>query len=213
MSLKKIIYMSPLGLFISLVQNFLSFFHQPFMVYGFKNYVQRKRMRMTRISSSVKFLSRKKLDIMDGVWIGHYCVLDASNGLSIAEGVQTGAHISIYSHSSHQSIRLLGRDYLITDERAGYVKGAVSIGAYSFLGDSCIIFPGVAIGTGCLVKAGAIVTKSVPDYSIVAGVPAKVVGTIKEIDRSFISDPKIRNTYFDLSVFTDAADKDECNES
>lgn len=212
MSLKKKIYLSPAGLVISLVQNLLSFFHQPFMVYGFKNKIQKKRMMQTRMSSSVKVLSRDNLDIMDCVWIGHFCVLDASNGLRIGEGVQTGSHISIYSHSSHMSIRLLGRDYLTVDDRAGYIKGAVSIGSYSFLGDSCVIFPGVSIGSGCLVKAGAVVTRSVPDYSIVAGVPAIVVGTVKDIDRPFMSDPRIRATYFDPNVFSETFNKDENNE-
>lgn len=212
MSWKKKIYLSPVGLAISLVQNFLSFFHQPFMVYGIKNHIQKKRMRQTRISSSVKILSREKLDIMDCVWIGHFSVLDASNGLYIGEGVQTGAHISIYSHSSHMSIRLLGSEYLKINERAGYIKGAVSIGAYTFLGDSCVVFPGVSIGSGCLVKAGSVVTRSVPDYSIVAGVPATVVGTVKDIDQRFMSDPNIRKTYFDLDVFSESFKKDEHNE-
>lgn len=212
MSLLKKIYLSPFGLLISLVQNILAFFHQPFMVYGFKNKIQKKRMTQTRISSSVKFLSKNKLDIMDCVWIGHYCVLDASNGLHIGEGVQTGSHISIYSHSSHMSIRLLGKDYLRVDDRPGYIRGAVSIGSYTFLGDSCVIFPGVSIGSGCLVKAGAVVTRSIPDYSIVAGVPATVVGTVKDIDRPFISDPKIRNTYFDLDIFSEDFKRDESNE-
>lgn len=212
MSWKKKIYLSPVGLAISIVQNLLSFFHQPFMVYGFKNHVRNKRMRQTRLSSSVKILCRNKLDIMDSVWIGHFCVLDASNGLRIGEGVQTGSHISIYSHSSHMSIRLLGSDYLKTDDRAGYIKAAVSIGDYTFLGDSCVVFPGVSIGKGCLVKAGAIVTQSVPDYSIVAGVPATVVGTIKDIDRRFMSDPQIRNTYFDVDVFPEIFQKDKSNE-
>ena len=38
-----------------------------------------------------------------------------------------------------------------------------------------MILPGVHIGTGCIIAAGAVVTKSVPDYAIVAGVPAKVI--------------------------------------
>lgn len=212
MSWKKRVYLSPAGLAISFVQNMLSFFQQPFMVYGFKNHIRNKRMRQTRLSSSVKILSRKKLDIMDSVWIGHFCVLDASNGLHIGEGVQTGSHISIYSHSSHISIRLLGSEYLNTEDRVGYIKGAVSIGDYTFIGDSCVIFPGVSIGTGCLIKAGAVVTKSIPDYSIAAGVPATVVGTIKDIDQRFMSDPQIRKTYFDIGVFPEVFNKDRNNE-
>jgi acetyltransferase-like isoleucine patch superfamily enzyme len=197
--LKKI-YLSPLGYIISFIQNAVSIIHQPFMVYGFLNRVTNVFMKNSRISSSSKIISRALLDLKDNVWIGHYCVLDASNGLSIGKGVQTGSHISIYTHTSHVAIRLLGESYLRSDERIGYVIGAVSIGEYSFIGDSSVIFPGVHIGRGCLVNAGSIVTRSVPDFSIVSGVPAKVVGQVVDIDNVFFDNDTVKETYFDKSI-------------
>ena len=53
------------------------------------------------------------MKIEDNVWIGQYCILDASNNLHIAEGVQIESHISAYTHSIHISIRLL-RGYCMT---------------------------------------------------------------------------------------------------
>lgn len=207
MSLKKRIYLSPIGYFISFVQNAIAVLHRPFMVYGFKNEVIKKWMKNTRVSSSTKILEKNKLDMRDGVWIGHYCVLDASKGLKIDEGVQTGSHVSIYTHSSHIAIRLLGREYIKKDTRVGYVEGAVSIGSYSFIGDSSVIFPNVSIGSGCLIKAGSIVTRDIPDYSVVAGVPAKVVGFVGDIDRRFLFEKDVKNTYFDLKVFPEFLSK------
>lgn len=203
MSLKKRLYLSPLGYFISLVQNAVAVLHRPFMVYGFKNKVINKWMKNTRISSSTKILGKNKFDIRDGVWIGHYCVLDASNGMQIDEGVQTGSHVSIYTHSSHIAIRLLGNEYITSNDRVGYIEGSVSIGRYSFVGDSCVIFPGVSIGSGCLIKAGSVVTRDIPDYAIASGVPAKVVGYVRDLDRAFIKDTDVSRTYFDLKVFQD----------
>ena len=48
------------------------------------------------------------------------------------------------------------------------------------IGSGAVIMCGVTIGTGALIGAGAVVTRDVPDYSIVMGVPAKVVGDTRE---------------------------------
>jgi len=214
MMLKKI-YLSPLGYIISLIQNILAFVQQPFMVYGFYNKVQKRFMKFTRISSSTKILSRRKLDSEDNVWIGHYSILDASNGIQIGQGVQTGPFVSIFSHSSHISIRLLGNQYLQSNDRIGYIDGKVVIGDYSFIGTSAVIFPGVTIGKGCLIKAGSIVTKSIPDFSIVDGNPAVVTGSILDIDEKYFHDKVVQKTYFDKEIIEEwinkNKDKDHAN--
>ena len=197
----KIIYLSPLGYLISFIQHVVSIIHQPFMVYGFYNRVMNKFMKNTRVSSSTKLVKKSQLDLKDNVWIGHYCVLDASNCLTIGKGVQMGSHISIYTHTSHVSIRLLGESYMSSNDRLGYVNGSVTIGDYTFIGDSTIIFPGVIVGKGCLIKAGSILNKSVPDFSIVSGVPAKVVGHVIDIDIKFFNSKNIESTYFDKNLF------------
>jgi len=51
-----------------------------------------------------------------------------------------------------------------------------------FIGPRAIIMPGVKIGRGAVVAGGAVVTKDVPDFAIVGGVPAKVIGERKNKD-------------------------------
>lgn len=53
--------------------------------------------------------------------------------------------------------------------------GAVSIGEGCWIGEKAIILPNVNIGKKCVVAAGSIVTKDIPDYCIAAGIPAKVI--------------------------------------
>ena len=58
----------------------------------------------------------------------------------------------------------------------GFEPGTtIEIGDDVWIGDRVTILPGVKIGKGCIIAAGAVVAKSVPDYSIVGGVPAKVI--------------------------------------
>ncbi len=194
--LKKL-YLSPLGYLISILQNFFAIFQKPFMVYGCYNSVQNKFMKYSRISSNTKIMSRNKLDISDNVWIGYYSLLDASNSIKIGEGVQTGSHISIFTHSSHNAIRLMGEKYIENNSRLGYIEDEVIIGNYSFLGTGTIIFPGVTIGRGCLIKAGSVITKSFSDYSIIAGNPAIQVGNTIDIDKKYFTEKIVQENYYD----------------
>ncbi len=52
---------------------------------------------------------------------------------------------------------------------------AVHIGAGTWLGENVMVMPGVTIGKKCVIGAGAIVTKDIPDYSVAVGNPAKVI--------------------------------------
>ena len=58
--------------------------------------------------------------------------------------------------------------------------GRIEIGENSFIGARSIIMPGCRIGCNCVVGAGSVVTKSVPDGTVVAGVPAKFMCTTLE---------------------------------
>ena len=61
-------------------------------------------------------------------------------------------------------------------------SGPVTIEDYVFVGPRAIILPGVTIGKGAVVAAGAVVTKDVNAFEIVGGVPAKVIGERKNKD-------------------------------
>lgn len=59
-------------------------------------------------------------------------------------------------------------------------KGKVVIGDNTFIGMRCIILPGVEIGKNVIVGAGSVVTKSIPDNSVVGGNPAQVICSLQE---------------------------------
>lgn len=60
------------------------------------------------------------------------------------------------------------------------IRKPVSIGNHTFIGQRCIILPGVSIGDNVIVGAGSIVTKDIPDNEVWAGNPAKHICTIEE---------------------------------
>ncbi|HET7818195.1 MAG TPA: acyltransferase [Bacteroidia bacterium] len=192
------IYLSPIGVIISYVLNLFSFIHKPFMVYGYYCKVNKKFQKHTRISSSAVLSNKTKISISNNVWIGHYCLLDGVGGITIGEGVHVASHSCIYTHSSQNAIRLMGTNYIQTpiEKRIGYIIDKVSIGEYSFIGTSCVILPGITIGKGCVIGAGSIVNKNVPDFSIAVGNPAVVVGDTRTLDEKLLSEFKSMHTYY-----------------
>lgn len=58
--------------------------------------------------------------------------------------------------------------------------GKIEVGAHSFVGTRSIIMPGVSIGERCVIGAGSIVTRDIPDGTVAVGVPAKVIMTTEE---------------------------------
>lgn len=198
MSLKKKIYFSPFGYVISLMMNAFKILHQPYMVYGYYNYVQRKFFRNIRISSSACITQKNNLDIGDNVWVNHYARIDASGGVKIGEGCQIGFSSAILSHSSHNAIRLNGKKYIELDieERLGYIFKSVEIGEYTFIGGGVTILPGVKIGKGCVIGVGAVVNTNIPDYSIAVGIPAKIIGNTLNVDFEFWQNGFVSENYY-----------------
>jgi maltose O-acetyltransferase len=81
-----------------------------------------------------------------------------------------GPEVVIYSQS-HKYDRT---DIPMCEQGFSEYKEVV-IGDDVWIGRRAIIMPGVHIGKGCIIGAGAVVTKDIPDYSVAAGVPARVV--------------------------------------
>lgn len=199
------IYLSPLGRLISLVMNMRAALQRPFVAYGYRDRVSGRFRQRTRISSSATFIDRASIAIADNVWIGHYCHVDGSAGVTIGEGVQMAAWSGILSHGSQDAIRLCGRRYIEieTAKRPGYTLGRVEIGAFAFIGAGAIVLPGVTVGRGSRIDAGAIVTRDIPDFAIARGVPARIVGDVREGDAAYFDDPCVRESYFDPRVVQD----------
>ena len=110
------------------------------------------------------------LTVGDFAFIGRGCEID------VAESVTIGAHtllapnvfITDHTHNHAKAQRL--------DQQGSRVTPVV-IGADAWIGAHAVVLAGVTIGDGAIVGAGAVVTKDVPPYAIVAGVPARVTGS------------------------------------
>lgn len=159
---------------------------RPEMLY--KTVINGKIITNTRIGSSTTIEGEKNLVLEENVFIGQYNFIEASNGITIREGAQITNFISILSHSSHNSIRYYGKHYRKhSSGLKGYVKGTVTIGSYTFIGPHSTIMPDTNIGKGSVVAAYSFVRGDFPDFSIIAGNPAKVVGDTRENDLKFLA--------------------------
>lgn len=193
------IYLSPLGRVVSFAMNAMAVLHRPFMAYGYKDGVTGRFRKRTRVSSTAVISDREQVAIGDNVWIWHHSIIDGSNGVVIGEGAQIGGWVGIFSHGSQVAIRLLGRAFIEVprENRPGYTRGAVEIGAYSFIGAGAMILPGTVLGKGCLVAAGSILSGTFEDFSIIKGNPAKRVGDVRALDKKYLKIEEIQRSYFD----------------
>jgi len=115
----------------------------------------------TFISKDTYFMSPRLFSIGDNSDINRECLLDARGGLIIGNNVSISHRVNIVT-GSHK----------INSPNFTEIDKKVTIEDYVWLGIGCTILPGVTIGKGAVVCAGAVVTKNVPPFSIVAGIPA-----------------------------------------
>jgi acetyltransferase-like isoleucine patch superfamily enzyme len=170
-----------------------------FYAYILRRWVSRTPFHLIRLLvyrlSGLKF--GKKCSILMGcelrypnkIILGDHCVinrdvlLDGRGGpLTIGNNVDIAQEVVIWTlgHDAHDDFH---RD-----------KGAlVTIEDYAWIGHRAIIMPGVTIGRGAVVAAGAVVTTSVPAMAIVGGVPARVIGQ----RRSALSYTKFHRPWFE----------------
>jgi len=110
--------------------------------------------------------------IGEGTWIGAFCVVDGSGGLTIGRGCDVSCGVQIYTHSTVRRC-VSGRRYDEID------RAPVVIGDHVFVGANAVVMMGVTIGDCAVVAAGAVVTTDVPECAVVGGVPAKVIGRVE----------------------------------
>lgn len=143
-----------------------------FMFIG-SNVVIRSNARLEAIRHYKGATFNPRLEIGDGTFIEFDAHIACAQSVAIGKNVLVagGVFISDHNHSM--------------PPRGGHpLDGAldvkpVRIGAGSWLGERCFILPGVTLGERCVVGAGAVVTRSFPDGSIVAGVPARLLKSIE----------------------------------
>ncbi len=113
----------------------------------------------------VNFFNPRNIQIGEDSIIGDHAFLDGRDRLIIGNHVDIASSVMIYN-SEHD---LESLDFKARTE-------PVVISDYVFIGPRVTIMPGVKIGKGAIVAGGAVVTKNVDPFTIVGGVPAKIIG-------------------------------------
>lgn len=106
-----------------------------------------------------------RITIGQGSIVGSDCILDGRRGITIGHSVNISSEVALWTLQHDKDSP--------TFETVG---GPIHIGDRAWISFRAIILPNVSIGEGAVVAAGAIVTKNVPPYAIVGGIPAKKIG-------------------------------------
>lgn len=128
--------------------------------------------RGSSIHMGAVFYDCRNIKIGRDTIIGENAVLDGRDRLTIGDHVDIASEVMIYNSQHDMS----SQDFAKVEE---VILAPVEISDYVFIGPRAIILPGVTIGRGAVVGAGAVVTKDVPAFKIVGGVPAKEIGDRK----------------------------------
>lgn len=123
------------------------------------------------------------VEIQNDVTIGKRCKIQSHSficeGVDLADGVFVGHGVmfinDLHPRAVNEAGELIGRDE--------WTLAKTLIGEGVSIGSNATILGGIRLGKFALVGAGAVVTKDVPDYAIVVGVPARVVGDVREPER------------------------------
>jgi len=112
-----------------------------------------------------RFYAPQGVRVGDHSIIGNDVFLDGRFGLTIGDNVNVGGETAIFT-AEHDP----------NDPGFAMVGAPVVIEDYVYVGSRSTILPGVRLGRGAVVAAGAVVTRDVPEYTIVGGVPAHKIG-------------------------------------
>ena len=119
------------------------------------------------------------VEIQRGAVVGRFCKISSHSficdGVTLEDGVFVGHGVMFTNDRFPRALTAGGT--LQTD--ADWTLELTRVGKGASIGSNVTIVPGVTIGESALIGAGAVVTRDVPAFAIVAGVPAKVVGDVR----------------------------------
>jgi len=111
------------------------------------------------------------IELGSRVGIGEFAYLGGGGGLRIGDDCIIGQYFSCHPENHRHA------DYAAPIRLQGVTRAGITIGPNCWIGSKVTVLDGVSIGAGCVVAAGAVVTRSVPAGSVVAGVPARLIAS------------------------------------
>ena len=112
----------------------------------------------------------KNIHIGKRVFINMGCKFQDQGGIYIGDGTLIGHNVVLATLNHAKS----------PSERSSMIPAPIHIGKDVWIGSNATVLPGVTIGDGAIIAAGAVVTKDVPERTIVGGIPATFIRTIEE---------------------------------
>ena len=145
--------------------------------------------RIYHLFSTWSLLLRPTLARRQGAVIGRLVILGKAriqgdwSGLSIGDETSLGrCEIALHDKVNigrrvviNDGALLLTASHFLSDPAWGHTKAPITIGDYAWITSNAIVLPGVTIGRGAVVGAGAVVREDVPDYGVVIGNPARLM--------------------------------------
>jgi len=138
-------------------------------IHSLRSWVYRRFFKVgaeSTIMMGLRVRSLHRIEIGSRTNINPRCLIDSRGGtVRIGNFVDIAPEVMIWTLEHDPN-----------DPDFGAKGGDVVIEDFAWIASRAIILPGITIGTGAVIAAGAVVTRDVPEFAIAAGVPAKVIG-------------------------------------
>ena len=158
---------------------------------GFKNIF---KAIIERLSTPLQNAKRNGMTVGENVTVMGGCNFGSEPYLiTIKDNVRISGKVTFLTHDGGTYAFRYKEEYVNVSK-----FGKIVVDEHTFIGFGSIIMPNVYIGKNCVIGAGSVVTKSVPDGCVVAGVPAKVICTTEEYAKRIFPKQLQRNGTFFL---------------